>query len=265
MPSTAACLSAAIVGLASAAALPAQGGGIVYAPGAHHYRVTSTITSTQEAGGRKAQVQIGTQNNVTLEVSPYKADTLHFAITLDSSTISSEPEMPLPDFHKYYGLNVKGAMSPAGEVFSTASSADSAGDPNAQRFVEGLSHFLLVLPKGATVGTSWADTITTPDGSGQAVQSRTITTSRVLGDTTYAGQKAWRIQQTSGTTLKGMVEQQGRQIPVNGQGTGTTMYYVSRAGVYLGSTMSQTVTIKAADGTATPMTQAGVSKTELIP
>lgn len=265
MPSTTACLSIAVMGLAGAAALPAQGGGIAYAPGAHHYRVTSTITSTQDAGGQKAQVQIGTQNNVTLEVSPYKADTLHFAITLDSSTISSKPDLPLPDFRQYFGLNVQGAMSPGGQVFSAASSADSAGDPNAQRFVEGLSHFLLALPKGATVGTSWADTISTPGGDGQVVESRTITTSRVLGDTMYAGVKAWRIQQTSGTTLKGTVDQQGRKIPVNGQGTGTTMYYVSRAGVYLGSTMSQTVTIKAADGTATPMTQAGVSKTELIP
>jgi hypothetical protein len=251
--------------LAGAATLPAQDGGIAYAPGAHHYRVTATVTSTQDAGGQTARIEIATRNDVTVELTPYAADTLRFAITLDSSTITSKPAVPLPDFHRYFGLRVRGAMSPSGKVFSIEASADTTGDPDVQRFVEGLSHFLVPLPEGATVGSSWSDTTVTPAGvGGQNVDSRTITTSRILGDTVYAGQPAWRIQQTTGTTLHGMVDQGGHRFPVNGKGSGTTMYYVSRTGVYLGSTMSQTMTIETADGSAPPMTQTGTSRTELV-
>lgn len=265
MPSITPALALAVAALAGATALSAQTGGIAYTPGAHHYRVTATVTSIQETGGQTARIEIGTRNVVTVELTPYTADTLHFTITLDSSTIASKPAVPLPDFHRYFGLSVRGAMSPSGELFTVESSADTAGNPDVQRFVEGLSHFLVPLPRGAKVGSSWSDTTATPAGSGgQNVDSRTITTSRILGDTTYAGQPAWRIQQTTGTTLHGTVDQGGHRFPVNGKGTGTTTYYVSRTGVYLGSTMSQTMTIETADGSAPPMTQTGTSKTELV-
>ena len=125
-----------------------------------------------------------------------------------------------------------------------------------------------VIPANAKVGSSWADTITAAASpNGQAVDSRTITTSRVAGDTAYAGQKAWRVERSIGTTIKGTVDQGGQQFPVEGNGTGSASFYVSQSGVYLGSTMSQkmTITSTAPDGTPQPITQTAVSKTELIP
>jgi len=254
--------------LLGAGALSAQSGGITYAPGSHRYRVTSTVTYLQEARGRKAQVDIDTQQEVTVKVAAHARDTLDYEITLDSITVSSKPQIQLPDVKAYVGLSVTGTMSTGGQVFSLTPSIDSTGNPAVQQFVEGLRHFLVAFPAKARVGSSWADTITATAGpNGQPVDSRTITTSRVAGDTAYAGQKAWRVERSIGTTIKGTVEQAGQQFPVEGNGTGSASYYVSRSGVYLGSTTSQkmTITSTAPDGSPQPITQTAVSKTELIP
>ncbi|HEY9516851.1 MAG TPA: hypothetical protein VIQ74_14330 [Gemmatimonadaceae bacterium] len=254
--------------LLGAGALAAQSGPIRYAPGSHRYRVTSTVTYVQEAHGRKAKVDIDTHQQVTIKVAAHGRDTLDYEITLDSITVSSKPAIPLPDVTDYVGLSVKGAMSTGGKVFSLTPSIDSAGNPAVQQFVEGLRHFLVAFPANAKVGSSWADTITAAASpNGQAVDSRTITTSRVAGDTAYAGQKAWRVERSIGTAIKGTVDQGGQPFPVEGNGTGSASFYVSQSGVYLGSTMSQkmTITSTAPDGTPQPITQTAVSKTELIP
>ncbi|HEX5436955.1 MAG TPA: hypothetical protein VFW98_07345 [Gemmatimonadaceae bacterium] len=254
--------------LLCAGGLSAQGKGFAYAPGAHHYRVTSTVTRTQEAGGQKAALKIDTDQRVTVTVTRHSADTLDFAVRLDSTSITSEPQVQLPDLSKYIGLNVSGAMSPGGKVFAMKASLDSASDPAVQGLVEGLGRFLVPFPAGTRVGSTWADTNSTaPDSSGQGVTSKTITTSRVLGDTVYAGQRAWRVARTVGTTLDGSTTEGGQQLSVTGKGNGSGMFYVSHAGVYLGSTMKQntSMTISGAGGMTVPITQTGVSKIELMP
>lgn len=255
--------------LLGAGALHAQGGGITYAPGTHRYYVTSTVTYQQEMGGRKAQqVDIATEQQVTVTLLPHVGDTLVYAIQLDSIDVSAKPAIPIPDVTPYQGLMVKGSMSRSGRVYTLMSSVDTTGNPAVQQFIEGLRHFLVGFPPNAKVGTSWADTIaTTASPSGQTVDSRTITTSHIAGDTTYNNEKAVLVARDIVTTIKGAVSQAGQQLPVDGNGTGTASYFVSHGGVYLGSSVSQKMTITSTmpDGSTYPIVQTAVSKTELMP
>lgn len=251
-----------------AGALSAQSSGITYAPGAQRYHVTSTVTYLQEAGGRKAQVDIATQEYVTVTLLPHAGDTLVYAISLDSIDIAAKPAMPLPDVKAYAGLTVRGEMSRGGRVYTLTPSADTAGNPAVQQFIEGLRHFLVAFPPNAKAGSSWADTITASvSPGGQSVDSRTITTSHVAGDTTYAGKRAWLVRRDITATITGSVDQAGQHFPVSGKGTGSATYYVSQGGEYLGSSVSQKMTIMstAPDGSTLPVTQTAVSKTELMP
>lgn len=268
MPTSIAPLSLLASLLLGAGALQAQGGGISYAPGAHRYHVTSTVTYLQEMGGRKAQMDIETQQQVSVMLLPHAGDTLAYAIQLDSIQVSSKPAVPIPDVKRYMGLMAKGTMSRSGRVYSLASSVDTTGDAAVQQFIEGLRHFLVAFPPNAKTGSSWADTIaTTASPNGQMVDSRTITTSRIAGDTTFNGQKAVLVTRSIATTIKGTVNQAGQQFPVAGDGTGTASYYVSPSGVYLGSSVSQKMTITSTgpDGNTHPIIQTAVSKTELMP
>ena len=80
------------------------------------------------------------------------------------------------------------------------------------------------------------------------MKTSTITVSKVIGDTTVAGQPAWRVHRTSTLLIAGTQAQSNQQISMDGTGTGEAMYYIGTNGVYLGSTSTQTMkeTVKAA-------------------
>jgi hypothetical protein len=257
--------------LVAASALPAQQASarneIAYSPGARRYHLVSVVKRTQEQGGNKQELTITNEQEVSVNIAPHGKDTLDFAYTLDSTHLSTNPPVRLPDISRIRGTKVTGSMSPTGKVYAHQSTL-AEDDAEARNLVEGMTRFLVTLPKGAKVGTSWADTASNSVKSdGNNLDMRTITTSKVLADTSYNGERAWRVQRTSVLSLSGDQNQNGQLLKVAGQGQGSGMYYVSASGVYLGSSATQqmrmTITIPGT-GQTIPVTQEVQSKVELV-
>lgn len=254
--------------LASAAALPGQTL-VRYSPGSRHYHLVSVLTRAQDAGGQHAEFKITNDQQWSVKLTAHARDTLEFAYTLDSASLTTDPaRQDLPDVSQMKGTEVHGVMSATGKVYSYASSVDSS-DASARNLVEGMSRFLIALPTNAKVGSTWKDTTrATIKQSGSDLESQTITTSTILGDTTVSGQRAYRIRRSSELSIKGTQAQIGNSMTIDGKGHGDATYYVSTAGVFLGSSSTQAMQLLLtpldAGQPPIPVTQAVTAKIELI-
>lgn len=258
-----AALAAAIVAIAGLR--PAQRG-VAYAPGAGRYHLISVINRTQEHAGQKAEFTITNEQQVSVRLAAHGTDTLDFTYTLDSSRLSTNAPIELPNLDRMRGTTVTGSMSPTGTVYRYTATPP-ATDDDMRNFVEGMSRFLLPLERTA-VGSSWTDTTrnTVTQGGGRLDMS-TITTTTIVGDTTFAGERAWRIRRASVVTLQGKQTQAGQELQVAGEGTGSGVYYVSAAGMYLGSSQRQTMQMRVSlpgNAGVVPVTQVVTSKVELM-
>lgn len=257
--------------LLAAGTLPALGQ-IHYAPTTQHYRLHSTVRRVQEQNGQKTDGTITNDQLVTMSIQAPRGkhaitekDTLHFAVSLDSTNMSSTLTVQLPDVSVMQGTTVTGDMLPTGKVLNFKSDTKAADGVDRESIVASMAHFLLPIPAAATIGTSWTDTANTNvSKDDNTLQTQTITTSSVVGDTTYGGQKAWRVRRQSVLKISGSQTQSNQKITMDGDGTGDGMYYIGSNGIYLGSTSSQkmNMTVKAA-GTVIPVTQTASSTVEI--
>lgn len=227
-------LSLSAAALAGATALQAQG--ISYAPGAAQYRISTVSKSTSEMQGQTQEVETTLTQRVSVNLTAKSKDTLQFVITVDSAkATSSNPMVPTPDVSKLIGAKITGTMSPAGKTYAVV---PATGGDEMAALVEGFSHFLIALPKGA--GTATVDTLNNKvTTNGVNVTRNIVTTAKIVGDTTYAGEKAWRVQRNTTLAVNGSGEAQGQAITLAGTGDGAAMYFVSAKGVYLGSNATQ--------------------------
>lgn len=250
----------------AALSLPAQS--IVhYAPGARRYHLISVVTRSQDVGGQQMQSKLTNEQLVSVALSAHGKDTLDFSYTMDSSALAADPPMELPDLSRMKGAQVQGHMAPTGKVYSYTSSAQK-NDPDMQNLVDGMSRFLIVLPNDAKRGSTWVDTTrSTIDQNGAHLDLTSITTSRVVDDTTFHGQHAWRVRRSVALTMAGTQSQMGQSLTIDGAGTGEGIYYLSTSGVYLGSTATEQMQMKIVrkdTGQTIPVTQAVSSKVELL-
>jgi len=255
-----------------ASTLPALGQ-IHYTPTVQHYRLHSTVQRSQEVNGQKTDGLITNEQQVTVTIRAPKSkgavsdkDTLQFAVTLDSINMNSNLSVQLPNLQPMQGTTVSGAMLPTGKVLTFSSDTKAADGVDRESIVASMAHFLLTVPQAAGAGTTWADTATanvSKDGS--VITTQTITQSQVIGDTTVAGQAAWRVHRTSALVISGSQQQENQKITMDGTGTGEAMYYIGTNGVFLGSTSTQTMkeTVKAA-GTIIPITQTATSTVTIV-
>ena len=99
----------------------------------------------------------------------------------------------------------------------------------------------IVTAANKKIGDSWVDTVTVKGNRGGLdVNTTIIVTSRMGSDTTYGGEKSWRIQRNLVFTVSGVGEQQGMPLTIEGTGTGERTDYITSKGVYLGSALTQT-------------------------
>lgn len=255
-----------------ASTLPALGQ-IHYAPTVQRYRLHSTVTRSQEMNGEKTSGVITNEQQVTMSIQAPKSkraisdkDTLQFAVTLDSINMSSNLAVQLPDVQVMQGTKVSGAMLPSGKVLTFSSDTKAADGVDRESIISAMAHFLLTVPQTAGAGAKWTDTVTanvSKDGS--VINTQTITQSQVIGDTTVAGQAAWRVHRSSALVISGSQQQENQKITMDGTGTGEAMYYIGTNGVFLGSTQTQTMkeTVKAA-GTVIPVTQTATSTVTIV-
>ena len=228
-----------------------------YAPGTSQYRLTAVNKLTQEAQGQKFEQEVTSEQKLTVVLGRQSRDTLSFAMTLDSAKVQTSAGPP-PDLSALMGLKVTGALSPLGVVYLTKAPEGSVS-PMVGPIADEMSRFLPRLRAGLAIGTTWTDTTAGKvNQMGISLDRRAISTSRVVGDTTYQGQRAWRIERATQTTFAGTGTSEGQPLTMEGSSKGTDNFFVTRNGVYLGGLMNNAATIKVtlvANGTEVGLTQ----------
>ena len=252
--------------LAAAPAAEAQSASFSYAPGAHQYRVQSTTRISQEMNGQTTEGDLKTRHVLTLDIGRKAKDTLAIAYTWDSASVTTSGGIPTPDLSKVGGTKSAGLSSVTGKMYSfDPGKAAAEGMPDMEEFKMFLP---IVTAANKKVGESWVDTVAVRGNRGGIdVNTTIIVTSTFAGDTTYTGEKSWRIQRNLAFTVAGTGSQQGMVLVIEGTGTGQRTDYITAKGVYLGSALSQnsksTISLPA-NGMTIPMTTAVTSTVERV-
>lgn len=224
------------------AAVPAGAQTFAYTPGTQRYRI-EIITQNQrdQNGGRApAEFDYTTTQVVTVHLARHARDTLTVTVTIDSIYQSSEMDAPKQKLTWAQGVKLTGTVSPTGQVYAFEAPANA--DANVRGLYDGFRYFLPTLHGQVASGASWADTSsqrTGRRGAFDSVSTEKIETSKVTGDTTYAGKPAWRIERTGSIALHGQGSEAGKALVVAGDGTIRGVQYVSTTGVYLGAKVTQ--------------------------
>jgi len=227
--------------IASATPLAAQQ--FAYTPGTSQYRLTAVNKLTQEAQGQKVEQEVTSEQKLTLVLGRQGRDTLSFAVTLDSARVQTTAG-PAPDLSALLGLKITGALSPIGVLYTT-NPPEGPSSEVAAPIADEMSRFLPRLRSALAIGTTWTDTTSSKvNQMGISLDRTVITTSRVVGDTTYNGERAWRIDRRTRATFAGSGTSQGQPLTMEGASTGNDNLFVGRGGTYLGGLLSNAATIK---------------------
>ena len=250
----------------------AQSGNFTYAPGTQHYRWVTEVHREQVQGGGRApfEFDVTTTQLVTLTLASKSRDTLQLGITLDSVAVSTKFDAPAPDVRHLFGQKLTGLISPQGKLYQFDPPPGTT-DPDVIALYRAFRRFLVSFPpKPVAPGTSWADTTNEHvDKDGFAVNIRSVTLSRVTGDTTVNGQRAWRVVRHTDIVQSGMssAAPDSERVTLLGQGSANAIHVISHDGVYLGSQSTQRIdlTEKNAISEGAPITQTFKSTVERLP
>ncbi|MDQ6887035.1 MAG: hypothetical protein M3068_07030 [Gemmatimonadota bacterium] len=232
-----------------------------FIPGTARYRITAEQKISQEMMGQKQEASVNTTEMTSVILSQKTKDTLQFTITFDSIGMTTGGAAPPMDVSNLKGSSVVGTMSTRGKIYDLKASVTSATAP---QITESFRHFFVMMPKSVKAGQSWTDTTESKTSAqGMDITTTVVVNSTLVGDTTYGGQKAWKIQRNSTVKLAGA----GNGATLDGLGTGSGMYYVGPHGVYFGGSSTQesnaTVTV-ASQGLLIPIVTHGSYKVEMI-
>jgi hypothetical protein len=237
----------------------ADGQSMTYAPGTRHYELTAELHQKATTPGSVQEMTAKSAQHVTVTLTQ-RADTMDFTIVVDSVSFESTPPLTRP-MDTARGRTAKGAMSPRGKLYRLAG-ADSLSNAVALTF----GSFFPQLPSSTEIGHAWTDTTITqlqPNGSdfGKVV---TISTSRIAGDTTIAGVRAWKIERVSDGSGGGVRSEAAGDMVMQAVLKVRSTMYVGMNGIYLGSAATSTSNITmtvAAVGLSVPLVQELTTRT----
>ncbi len=217
-----------------------------YTAGTQRYRISISYNNQRDQNGGRAPAQFDytATQVVTVNLAAKARDTLTLTVTVDSIGIESALDAPRPDLSWEKGVKMVGTVSPTGRIYAFAPPADV--DANTRGLYAGFRRFLPLLRTPVGIGSSWADTSIEQAGRRgpfDSVRTQTVILARVTGDTTYAGQRALRIERAGSVALNGAGQEGGRALKVTGDGTIRGVQYVNAAGIFLGSRSTQTIRI----------------------
>jgi hypothetical protein len=213
-----------------------------YSNGTTKYRVVTNAKGSQSTPAGSQTFDVGLREQLTVDLMKQSKDTIKATFTLDSIALTSTAG-PAPDVSTVTGAKFVTMMSPTGKVYSTQPPAGL--DPAMAQVTDGIGRFLPAYRANLANGTTWADT-TKGKISQQGMElDRTIVSHyTVAGDTTYAGQKALKINRTSSTVASGAGNMQGTPITIETTGSGNSIYFMSPKGAFLGATSADEVNSK---------------------
>ena len=245
-------------------AAAAQAQSFEYAPGKTTYRISQSQKMTQEAMGQKNEMEATSSQVVTVALARSARDTLTMNVTVDS--ISSSMGMPQMA-EDLMGLMVTAKLSPAGTVYSSKAD-NNKGGAEAAPLVQALGGFLPTLRPRLSTGATWQDTtVAKLNQNGLEIERKTVSTYRVEGDTTIAGQRSWKITRADSVVLSGSGNTASGPLTMEGTSKSNGMVFVTSKGVYLGGEGTEDARLRfvvAANGMEVGMTQSARMKVERV-
>ena len=218
--------------------------GFEYAAGTSQYRITSKTHGSQEAMGQKNEFDTSNNQLLTVTVARQARDTLGVTITIDSLTAVGPMGMAPPGIDKLVGVTIAAKMAPHGAVYSSIGPKDDS-IPQGSQVTDEMSRFLPRIRAKLAPGVTWSDTTTGKLSQGGIdVDRRTIARFTVVGDTSVAGQKAWKLARETSTNLSGSGTAQGQPMTMEGLSTGKATLVMSQGGVFLGGINEDQANIK---------------------
>jgi len=253
--------------LSLAAPLSAQGSLSGYTPFSSRYRVVSSMQISQVVQGQSMDSEMSA-NQLNSLVLAKDGGAFALTITLDSISASTTGAAPQADPNAAMGLKYTATMAPDGHV-TTSTVTDKSGNPSDSPFAANLRSFLPRLKAGATPGTTWADTTTTTrPQNGGTVTTVITTTYTLVGDTTFAGAKDWKLAAVSSGAVSGTGNQQGADYTIKGSINGAGTLVVGAGGALhaadLTSDAKMTIDVPMA-GMQIPVTQKQTTKITRVP
>jgi hypothetical protein len=222
--------------LAAAVALPLVLGWVLDGPRTTRYRIETTVEQVIDltaVGQSEQRNNLQLVNFLTITFNDtVGGQSLH--AVLDS--IVKSPDTPQPSqesLDSARGRAWHAHLAPDGKV-TNITRVDSTSQGQVSDL---LTNFFPRVRPGAKVGDQWTDTTeTTSNEDGQSLTTRTVTNYSVTGTETRDGARALKIDAAFSLAQTGEINQAGQALTVDGTGTGTSTYYVTQDGRYLGGT-----------------------------
>jgi hypothetical protein len=222
-------------------ARPARAQNVEYLAGTTHYRVTTTTTGTQTTPLGNSDFELGVNQRITLELSRQAKDTLIATVTLDSIALIGA--QGTPDLSGLIGARFVSLVSPTGRIYSTK--PPSTSNPLLSQFAEGIARFLPAYRAELRQGATWSDTTAGKmNQQGMDVDRTIISNYSVEGDTTIAGERAFKVARVTTARAVGSGSSQGTPVSLESSSTSDGAFFLSARGVFLGGTSTDDVDLK---------------------
>jgi len=234
-------LPAALFVVAPLAVSPLRAQGVEYAPGTTHYRIATSTKGSQTSPMGSQEFQMDVRQLLTVNLARQAKDTVVATITLDSVDIQSP--MGKQDLSRLLGSKFTTFVSPTGKLYSTKPPAGD--DPMLAQMTEGVSRFLPAYRRDVRAGMTWADTVSDKVSQQGVELNRTVVANyKVLGDTTVAGEKAFKVSRISKVKAAGSGTASGQPISVESATTSDAVFFLSPKGKYLGGRQNDDIEAK---------------------
>jgi hypothetical protein len=241
--------------------------GFEYAPGKAQYRLTSSTKGAQEAMGQKQEFESTNSQLLSVSLARQARDTVALTVVIDSITAVGPMGMVPPGLDKLIGMSVSAKLSPFGAVYSTEAPKDTT-IANIATITDEMGRFLPRIRGKMAPGSSWTDTTTGKlKQNGLDIDRTVISRFTVVGDTLVSGDKGWKINRESSTSLSGSGAPQGQPMTMEGTSTGKATLVLSQKGMFVGSQQEDLANIKivmAANGMEIGVTTTANTKVEKV-
>ena len=207
-----------------------------------HDNVSQTVNGAEQKAEVSSFWRFGTTVTETGE-SGRTVDVVH-----DSLSLVTQPGGGGQDFGPLYGKTIRIVMDDRGNVTEVVLPDSLPETASRLDFSMTYRGFYPVLPaEPVEEGDSWSDTMnmkTNQNGLDMTIERVNHYTAK--GNAEYAGQEALQIDYTTEVAIEGSGSQQGADISLTGEGTGTgSFYFATGPGLYLGGTETSEVKMDA--------------------
>lgn len=241
--------------------------GFEYAAGTAQYRITQVSKFTQEMMGQKQAGENTVNQMVTVTLNRAAKDTIAGLFVLDSvsmnSTLGSAPSLS-----HLIGQKVQTRMAPNGAVVYSVQGPKEEEVPMASQLTTGLGTFLPKIRGTLAKGSRWADTTS---GSvkqfGIDLNRQVVSNFAVVGDTTVAGESAWKITRVDSITVAGNGVGQMGAMSMEGTSSTRGQFVVTSKGAFLGAEGAEEGNVRvviAANGAEIGVTTSSTTKVQRV-